>query len=169
MLQVHCGFIMKPHTKLIRISRPIFIMDPSQYGNLKWVGQYEKIEAKASSNLAFCMQNLLREAHQIPSRDELKSSRVRLEKRLAEQKAREHERLYKEWMRQNDLNGKEKAQRIAKLLKRHVESWDAKNRKGDPVDLTVDNITRLHPAIQTKMLDIVLGYSPSEEADDAGN
>ena len=77
-------------------------MDPSQYGNLKWVGQYEKIEAKASSNLAFCMQNLLREAHKIPSRDELKSSRVRLEKRLAEQKAREHERLYEEWMRQND-------------------------------------------------------------------
>ena len=77
-------------------------MDPSQYGNLKWVGQYEKIEAKASSNLAFCMQNLLREAHQIPSRDELKSSRVRLEKRLAEQKAREHERLYEEWMRQNE-------------------------------------------------------------------
>ena len=77
-------------------------MDPSQYGNLKWVGQYEKIEAKASSNLAFCMQNLLREAHKIPSRDELKSSRVRLEKRLAEQKAREHERLYEEWMRQNE-------------------------------------------------------------------
>ena len=79
-------------------------MDPQQYGNLKWVRQYEQIEAKASGNLAFCMQNLLREAHMIPSRDELKSSRMRLEERLAEQKRREHEMLYERWEAQNRAN-----------------------------------------------------------------
>ena len=79
-------------------------MDPQQYGNLKWVRQYEQIEAKASGNLAFCMQNLLREAHMIPSRDELKSSRMRLEQRLAEQKRREHEMLYERWEAQNRAN-----------------------------------------------------------------
>ena len=79
-------------------------MDPQQYGNLKWVHQYEKIEAKASSNLAFCMQNLLREAHKIPSRDELRSSRLWLDQRLAEQKRREHEMLYERWEAQNRAN-----------------------------------------------------------------
>ena len=79
-------------------------MDPHQYGNQKWVRQYEKIEAKATANLAFCMQNLLREAYQIPSRDELKSNRMRLEKRLAEQKRREHEMLYERWEAQNRAN-----------------------------------------------------------------
>ena len=79
-------------------------MDPQQYGNQKWVRQYEKIEAKATANLAFCMQNLLREAHHIPSRDELRSSRMRLEQRLAEQKRREHEMLYERWEAQNRAN-----------------------------------------------------------------
>ena len=79
-------------------------MDPQQHGNQKWVRQYEKIEAKATANLAFCMQNLLREAYHIPSRDELKSNRMRLEQRLAEQKRREHEMLYERWEAQNRAN-----------------------------------------------------------------
>ena len=79
-------------------------MDPQQYGNLKWVRQYEQIEAKASGNLAFCMQNLLREAHMIPSRDELRGNRMRLEQRLAEQKRREHVIMYERWEAQNRAN-----------------------------------------------------------------
>ena len=81
-------------------------MDPSSYGgkNQKWVRQYEQIESKATVNLAMCMQNLLREAHKIPSRDELKSSRRRMDDLYLDQKRAEFEARFKEWERQNELN-----------------------------------------------------------------
>lgn len=57
----------------------------------------------------------------------------------------------------------------ADLIVGHITGWDVKKRDGAAVDLKADNVARLHPAILRKLLEIVLGYEPSDEAKDAKN
>ncbi len=69
-----------------------------------------------------------------------------------------------------DLDGKARAKRICGILKRHLESWDVKLRTGQDVSPKDESILlKLHPTIQAKMLDYVLGYSAIEEAADEKN
>lgn len=68
-----------------------------------------------------------------------------------------------------DVTGKAQLDRVSRLIARYLESWDAVNRKGDAVPATAENIRRLHPALLSKLLDLVLGYAPAEEAADAKN
>lgn len=74
-----------------------------------------------------------------------------------------------EYLRANDLNAKEQVARVAKVLKAHLESWDAKKRDGGTADITEALLARLHPALLQRLLDLVLGYSPADQATDAKN
>lgn len=60
----------------------------------------------------------------------------------------------------NDLDGAARADRAAEILAGHVEAWDAKSRDGKAVSpKNADMMKRLHPSLQGKLLDMVLGYA----------
>lgn len=68
-----------------------------------------------------------------------------------------------------DVNGKAQLDRVAKVIARYVESWDAVNRQGDVAPVSPETVRRLHPALLSALLDLVLGYTPAEEQADAKN
>ena len=72
-------------------------------------------------------------------------------------------------MAARDLNGTEQALRTGKILEAHIESWDAKLRDGSAAPIKAQQLTRLQPALFAKVLDVVLGYAPADEAADAKN
>ena len=74
-----------------------------------------------------------------------------------------------DYLRAQDVNGREQAARVARLLKRHLESWDARRRDGTAVEVSEEALARLQPQLLARLLDIVLGYAAAEETADAKN
>lgn len=73
-------------------------------------------------------------------------------------------------LRVTDVDGKEHVGRLAKLVKRHLEAWNVKDRKGNVVPIEESFIRRVQPALLGKITDIILGFSATaEEAEDAKN
>jgi len=74
------------------------------------------------------------------------------------------------WARQmnktSDADGDTKCS--VELICKHVKSWELKHNDAE-VEIKPDTVARLHPQILHKMLDIVLGYAPSEELKDVKN
>jgi hypothetical protein len=71
---------------------------------------------------------------------------------------------------ERDLNGKSRSDRLAKLLARYIEAWDVKRATGQEVSCRDEAvIKRVQPTLQAKLLDLVLGYTPAQEEDDAKN
>ena len=67
-----------------------------------------------------------------------------------------------------DVDGREGTERIARMVVRHLESWDAKV-KGEVAPRTAEMVRKLQPALLERLLNLVLGYTPAEEAADAKN
>jgi|SRR5579859_1136217 len=69
-----------------------------------------------------------------------------------------------------DLGGKERTVRACDLLKTHLEQWDIKNRAGTEVRHNDPSVlAKLQPTLFEKILDLILGYEPAKEEDDAKN
>jgi hypothetical protein len=71
---------------------------------------------------------------------------------------------------ERDVDGKARNKRVTDILKRHLESWDVRTRDGKEAGCRDDaTLAKLQPALQSKLLDLVLGYAPAQEEADAGN
>lgn len=68
-----------------------------------------------------------------------------------------------QFLKAKDYSGEDEVKRIAKLINSHLESWDA------PLEKNEANIRKLHPNLLTRLLDVVMGYTAPEEANDAKN
>lgn len=89
--------------------------------------------------------------------------RVRFRPALAEERD--------EWLLkgQRDFAGRDRTARAADIVARHLEQWDVRTRAGGEVRPDAATVRKLHPSLLQKLLDLVLGYEPIQEAGDAKN
>lgn len=74
-----------------------------------------------------------------------------------------------EFQRIEDVSGEQRTKRTAKVIAKHVVAWDLV-RRDKPADVKdEEGIKRLRPALLTKMLDYIMGYTPLQAATDEKN
>ena len=74
-----------------------------------------------------------------------------------------------EFQRIEDVSGAMRAKRTVKVIAQHVVAWDLM-RRDKPADIKdEEGLKRLRPALLTKMLDYIMGYTPVQAGADAGN
>lgn len=54
------------------------------------------------------------------------------------------------------------ARHAAALIAERLIEWNLRDAAADPLEVTATNILRLHPQLFQKLLDVVLGLSPSD-------
>ena len=79
-----------------------------------------------------------------------------------------HHRLTHHLALQRDHDGVEQMDRLAPILVKHLETWNVRTRKGEPVPIKEANIKRLHGDVFKEIVDHVFGYSVTA-AEDLGN
>jgi hypothetical protein len=65
--------------------------------------------------------------------------------------------------------GKDVLRVAARLLAKHLVSWDVTDDKGDAVPVSEDVLRRVPHPVLVKMVDVVTGYGPDAEAADLKN
>lgn len=69
-----------------------------------------------------------------------------------------------------DGDGKAYVRRMALLLAKHLQEWDAaRGPDQSPVPITAEALTRLHPNVLNGVLDQVLGYTAADARADEKN
>lgn len=67
-----------------------------------------------------------------------------------------------------DRTPEEQDEITAKLFVEHVQDWDA-TLDGKKAPIVVDLVKRVPPGLRTKILDLILGYTPAKASADAKN
>lgn len=75
-----------------------------------------------------------------------------------------------EFLRSPRGSGKDEAKAVVELLGKHVVGWDVKEKEdGETIPVSPDALKRLPHRYQQRMVDIVTGYAPDEQAKDVKN